>query len=121
MGERIRMIRKALGLTQNEFGERIGVKQGTVAGYETSGKNPLDTVIAAICREFNVDEEWIRTGEGEMFRAVTRDEQIARFVGEILTEDDDFRRQFISILAQMTAEEWEVIRIFARKLAEKGK
>ena len=60
-------MRKALDLTQREFGDRIGVKPNTIATYEIGRNQPIDAVISLICREFNVSETWLRTGEGEMF------------------------------------------------------
>lgn len=67
MNTRIKKIRKMLDLTQREFGERIGVKGNTIAQYELGRNNPVDSVLSLICREFNVNEEWLRTGKGEMF------------------------------------------------------
>lgn len=68
MNERIKKVRKALDLTQQEFGERIGMKRNSIALIE-NGRNTSDQTVFAICREFNVNEEWLRTGVGEMFRA----------------------------------------------------
>ena len=68
MKERIKKIRRELNLTQQEFAERIGIKRNTIANYETGRNDPADSVISLICREFNVREEWLRTGEGEMFK-----------------------------------------------------
>ena len=70
---RIRKLRKALDLTQEEFGKRIGVKRNTVATYEIGRNTPIDAVVSNICREFHVREEWLRTGEGEMFLPPPRD------------------------------------------------
>lgn len=67
MGNRIRELRKKLGMNQTEFGARIGLKQTSIAGYENGSRNPLDSIIISICREFNVNETWLRTGEGSMF------------------------------------------------------
>ena len=67
MNDRIKKLRKTLGLTQREFGERTGIKPNTVATYEIGRNQPIDAVISLICREFNVNETWLRTGEGEMF------------------------------------------------------
>ena len=67
MNERIKKLRKALDLTQTEFANRIGSVQNTITGYETGRRIPSNQVIALICREFNVNEEWLRTGSGEMF------------------------------------------------------
>ena len=66
IGERIKELRKALSLTQTAFGERIGLKQNSVALIE-AGRATSDQTIFAICREFRVSEEWLRTGAGEMF------------------------------------------------------
>ncbi len=67
MNERIKELRKTLNLNQTEFGNRIGVKQSSVAGYETGVRVPLDSIIVSICREFNVNKTWLETGKGEMF------------------------------------------------------
>ncbi len=68
IGERIKKLRKSLDLTQQKFGQRIGIKGNTVAQYELGRNEPIDAVLSLICREFNVREEWLRTGEGEMFK-----------------------------------------------------
>lgn len=68
IGERIRKLRKTLDLTQQKFGERIGIKGNTVAQYELGRNEPVDAVFSLICREYDVREEWLRTGEGEMFK-----------------------------------------------------
>lgn len=67
MNERIKKLRRALGLTQQEFADRIGSKRTTIAKYETDTNIPSSAVVSLICREFNVSETWLRTGEGEMF------------------------------------------------------
>ena len=67
MNERIKKLRKVLDLTQQEFADKIGVKRNTIATYEIGRNVPLDAVIVLICREFNVSETWLRTGEGDMF------------------------------------------------------
>lgn len=68
MNERIKRLRKALGFTQQEFAERIGVKRNTIAQYEIGRNKPIDSIINLICREYNVSPEWLQTGEGEMFQ-----------------------------------------------------
>lgn len=79
IGHRIKKIRKELDLTQQKFGERLGVKGNTIAQYELGRSNPVDSVISLIIREFNINEEWLRTGEGEMFKPAPSDalEQLA--------------------------------------------
>lgn len=67
MKERLKKLRKELDLTQQEFADRIGISRGNIATYETRDGSPGSSVINLICREFNVSETWLRTGEGEMF------------------------------------------------------
>lgn len=67
MNERIKQLRKALKLTQQEFANRIQISRGALAVYEIGRNEPIDAVISLICREFNVSESWLRTGDGEMF------------------------------------------------------
>ena len=67
MNERLKMLRKALGLTQEEFAQRIGVKRGAIANYEIGRNVPVDAVYSLICKEFGVNPDWLRTGEGDMF------------------------------------------------------
>ena len=67
MNERIKAVRTALGLSQQEFAEKIGIKRGAVANYEVGRNEPIDAVVSLICKTYNVNEHWLRTGEGEMF------------------------------------------------------
>lgn len=67
MNKRIKEIRKKHGLTQMEFAERIGSVQNTIAGYESGRRNPSSMVISSICKEFNVNEKWLRTGDGDPY------------------------------------------------------
>lgn len=117
MNERIKELRKALGLTQQEFADRLGIKRGAVANYEIGRNTPIDSVIILLCREFRVRETWLRTGEGEMFQSVDREKEIAAFVASVLGDPEkDFQRRFISVLAQLSAEQWELMADFADKL-----
>ena len=74
MNLRIKKIRKALDLTQREFAKKLGMKQNTIATYEMGRCNPSEPAIVSICREFNVNEKWLRTGIGNMFNAEHRDD-----------------------------------------------
>ena len=110
MYKRIKELRKALHFTQQEFADRIGIKRNTIANYETGRNDPIDAVISLICKEFNVNERWLRTGEGEMFLQMTRDEEIAAFIGGALAkETDSFKKRFISMVARLKESDWEVL------------
>ena len=109
-GERIKKVRRSVDLTQQKFGERLGIKPNSVSLIESGDRNPSDQVILAICREFNIREEWLRNGGGDMFIQVTRDERIAAWVGKTLsTESDTFQKRFISMLSKLNESDWEVL------------
>lgn len=118
MNDRLKKLRKALDLTQQEFADRIGVKRNSLANYETGRNTPIDAIIVSICREFNVNEEWLRTGAGDMFLPVDRNADIAKLTKMLLDEESDsFKNRFISMLANLTAEEWEFLERKAMELA----
>ena len=110
MKDRIKKIRKELDLTQQKFADRLGVQRNTIAMYEMGRTLPSDAIMRSICREFNINEDWLRTGQGEMFIKQTRDEQIASFVGSIQSsEDDSFKKRFISMLSALDESDWDVL------------
>ena len=83
MNERLRDLRKALGLTQSELGEKVGIGGAAISKIEKGDRGLTETLLRAICREFNVNEEWLRHGSGEMFSQPSADlvEQMARQYG----------------------------------------
>ena len=101
MKDRIRLLRKELGLNQTDFGERIGVKQAAIAGYESGIRTPLDAVVTSICREFCVNEDWLRNGTGEMFKEKLPEDEVASYVEELL--EDDSNPFFEIIIGMMKA------------------
>lgn len=117
MNERIKELRKELGLTQQKFANSIGVKQNTVAQYEMGRNPPTGTVVTLICHEFGVNEEWLRTGVGPMLREKTRDEDLAEFFGKVLAGDPDFRRRLLSAMSRLTEEQWAMLEEVAQRLA----
>ena len=110
MKERLKKLRKSLDLTQQAFANKIGMKQNTIAQYEIGRTIPSNAIIFSICREFNVNETWLKTGEGEMFIKLTRDEEISQFVGKVLSDESDtFKKRFISMLSALDESDWEVL------------
>ena len=102
IGSRIRKVRRELDLTQQKFADKIGTTANVLTNYETERRNPSSSVINNICKTFNVREEWLRTGDGEVFVEMSRDEQIATFIGRIQMEDgDSFKKRLIAVLAEM--------------------
>lgn len=117
MQDRIKKVRKHYQLTQTEFGERIGVKGNTITGYETGIRSPSDAVIVSICREFNCNEVWLRTGKGDPFQEESRQEQIMRFAVQTVNGSDEFKKAFVSMLAKMDADDWENLAKLFNKLS----
>lgn len=106
MKDRIKEIRKHFHLNQADFGAKVGVKGNTIGNYEIGLRSPSDAVIFSICREFGINEGWLRTGEGEMLIPKTRNDQLVDFFREILdADDDDFIRSFCSALASLSKEQ----------------
>lgn len=84
---RTKELRKALGLTQQEFANRLHITRGAVSNWDLDITSPSDAAISLICREFDVNEDWLRSGEGEMFEQLTEDEDRARFFGSLSKGD----------------------------------
>ena len=113
MNERIRKLRRELDLTQQEFADRIGIKRGAIANYEIGRNEPVDAVVSLICREYNVNEEWLRNGTGKMFLQDTNDELDALaerydltyadrvFVEKFVNLNADRRGMFISFMSDV--------------------
>lgn len=114
MNTRIKKLRKALDLTQQAFADRLGMKQNTIATYEMGRSAPPTPTIVAICREFNVNEEWLRTGEGDMFKPEPKDaldELIAQY-----RLPREFR-PLIDKYLELTPDQQEAVVQYMRKVA----
>ena len=117
--DRIKELRKSLGLTQKDFGERLGVQANTITSYESGVRTPNNSMILAICREYGVSETWLRTGEGEMKQKLTRNQEIAEFMATVMRDPDDApRKRFISIVSKLDIEEWQLLEAIAKKWTE---
>ncbi len=117
MKERIKTLRKELHLTQQEFADKLGVSRNNIASYETGKSNLGDSVISLIRREFNVNDIWLRTGEGSIFLPDNRDNQLMMWMGRVAgSEDDDFKKKLLYILMNLTESQWDTFEDFAKKL-----
>ena len=117
-GERVKEIRKYLNLTMEKFGERLGVGKTAISKLENNERNLTDQMAISICREFNVSETWLRTGEGPMFRPMGRDQELYTFIGNIALGPDSFKRRFIEALAKMPEEQWDALYRLAKTLVD---
>lgn len=106
MGERIRALRKELKMNQNDFGLRIGLASNTITNYETDRRNPSNQVLELICREFNVNEDWLKNESGEMFVKITPDENLAFFMGQLLSKQDDTPKKMFFRAMSKLPDEW---------------
>lgn len=119
-GERVKAIRKALGLTLEKFGQPLGVKKNAISQIENGRNGLTDQMAKAICREFNVNMEWLQNGADEMFAEINRDDQIAAFVGNLLKdEEDSFKRRLISALAGLDDDGWDFLDQFLDSVQKK--
>lgn len=113
-GERIKEIRKALGLTLDKFGERIGVKKSALSSLENGRTNLTDQLALSICREYNVNPDFLSGVSDQMFIEMTKEDEITAMLGDVLRESDDsFKKRFVSALARFDDNDW---RMFERIL-----
>lgn len=116
LGERVKLLRTQKGLTQIEFGKQISASGATVSTTESGKTTPDNQTIAAICGAFNVSEQWLRTGEGEMFRSVSRDAELSAFFEDLQGSTPDFRHQLVSVLSRLSVDEWAMLERKAKEL-----
>ena len=117
--DRIKCLRNNQKLSQTEFGESLGAGIGAIKNLEAGITTLKPAMADLICRLYNVDPVWLETGEGEMFRKLSRDEQIADFVGKALADDsDEFVRQTIAMLAALDEAGWQKLKAAAEAITE---
>lgn len=114
---RIAEVIRASGLTKTAFSKRIGLSQPFVSQLASGDAAPSDRTIVDICREFGVSEQWLRTGEGEMFLRLSREEEITKFAMSVIRDpSSEFQRRLISVLARLTPEQWKLMESMAHQL-----
>lgn len=116
MNERIKELRRALNLTQQEFADKLNIKRGAIANYEVGRNEPIDAVISLICREFNVNEEWLRNGTGEMFVEAKENSIVAKAT-MLLGEKDPLFEAFIDTYSKLTPKNREILQQFMSDLS----
>lgn len=122
IGERIEILRKDLSMSRRVFGERLGVSESVIVNIEYDRlKRPeqKESLYKLICKEFNVNEEWLRTGEGEMFVALNRTQQIAQLTADLFKgEKGSFKERLLLALAKLDESEWKVLEKIAEDLTK---
>ena len=119
IAERITKVIKDKAKTKTEFAEKLNISQSFVSRLASGEKEPSDRTIADICREFDVNEDWLRTGRGDPYIQLSRDEELAQFFGNVMKgEDPDFRRRLLSVMSRLTTDEWALLEKMAWKLVD---
>lgn len=119
ISDRISWCVKESGLTKTAFADKINVTQQYVSNLCLGKKIPSDRTIADICREYDVNEDWLRTGQGDPYIQLSRDEELAQFFGDVMKgEDPDFRRRLLSVMSRLTTDEWALLEQMAWKLVD---
>jgi hypothetical protein ELI_1263 len=117
--DRVKLIRTSKNLSQEEFGKALNLSRSAIAGYETGVREVTDRSINDICREFRINEDWLRTGKGEMISKMTSDEEFAFLVGSFAAENDEFKKRIIKAMLEIeNKEDWELIASFVERLAK---
>ena len=117
LGQRINRIIRELGIKKIEFAERINVSQAFVSQLTKGVSQPSDRTIADICREFGVNEEWLLTGQGEMFRPKSRNEELSEFFLNAVEEGPSIKTALLAVMARLSEDQWALLADVARKLA----
>ena len=119
MNGRIKEIRLAHDLTQEQFANKLGLSRNFITQLENGTKQPSERTISDICRIFSINEKWLRTGEGKMKLELTKNQEIAQFLNDVMAEDDeDFKKSFVEVLAKLDEKQWESLATIARKLVD---
>ena len=119
MNQRIREIRKALNMTLEEFGKNLGVTKTAISTIENGKRNVTDQMFLSICRTYNVNTAYLKDGTGDMFVKLSREEEIAAFIGQILkSEDASFPKRFISVLSRLSVYEWKLLEKIVVEMAK---
>lgn len=119
IAQRLVLIREAVGLSQKNLAAKIGRSQSTYCEYE-KGKNVPERTIADICREFYVNEDWLRTGEGDMFKSKNNtNEELAFQIGKLLKTDDEFTKNLFLEYLKLPPEMKTLFEDFVHNLAKR--
>lgn len=106
--DRFKELRKELNVTQQEFADKLKISRNFVAQIEMGSKVPSDRTIDDVCREFNVNEEWLRNGTGEPFQPENKNDEIFKLFGNVIkSSDDDFKYRLINALAKLDDSGWD--------------
>lgn len=120
MNARIEEVRKREGLTQEQFAEKINLSRNYLWMLENGSRVPSDRTIKDICDKFGIREEWLRNGTGEMMVQDAQSDKVVAFIGDVTRDDDDnFKKRFVAMLADLSPGDWALLERMAEKLTQK--
>lgn len=123
-GERVRELRKALNLTLEKFAEPLGVKKAAISNIENESRNLTEQMTKAICREYSINEEWLRDGTGEMFVQVTEYEKAYNRFGYIMENSSPSKKAALSVLLELLYtvpdDKWDMLMEEFEKIKKEG-
>lgn len=114
--ERIKKLRNHLGLTQQKFADRLGLKRQTIAAYEIGNIEPSDSTQLLICKEFGINEDWLRKGTGPMEKALNPDDRYAHNLAKLANIDDETIMNWVNMIAETNPAMLKEIEEFMKKL-----
>jgi transcriptional regulator with XRE-family HTH domain len=124
MNGRIKKVRNHLKMTQKEFGDILGIGRDAISNIELNRAEIKEPIIKLICKEFSINEAWLRTGVGDMFYYDDREDELAVWAGNLIREsgmEDNFMKQFVHMLSKLNTDDWKVLEKMARILSEEKK
>lgn len=124
MNKRVKEIRTRLKMKQHEFGGLLGIGRDAISNIELNRTEVKEPIIKLICKEFNINEEWLRTGNGEMFNSNSKEDDLAIWAGRLVKEtgvEDSFMKQFVHMLSKLDTDDWKVLEKMAKMLSEDKK
>lgn len=119
MKDRIKIIRKESNKSQEKFGELLGITKASVSRLESGENNPSEQTIMLICREFSINEKWLRTGQGEMYKPT--EDKLEKYLGQISLGNDEFIKDIIEIYMELDQSSKDALKMISMKMAEKQK
>ena len=114
INDRVKLLRKALNLSQEELGTRIGITRASISNIEKGTRNMSEQTVKSMCREYNVSECWLRTGEGEMFNEP--DVMILEKIDDIMSGENEFRKNLVKTIVNFSDEELLLLERIVNKL-----
>ena len=106
-GERVKEVRKSLNLTMEQFGNKLGVTKVAISNIEKEKRNLTEQMSRAICREFNVSEEWLLNGTGDMF--TSNESEYSTMIDQIMHGENEFAKNIFKTFALFDVKDWEAL------------